>query len=53
VAALAAVVAARWRLRAIRDGGAWVALSAAAEMWVADLLPVSALPGSHPLEQRR
>ncbi|MEV7026098.1 hypothetical protein [Kitasatospora sp. NPDC093558] len=53
VAALAAVVAARWRLRAIRDGGAWIALSEAAEAWVADLLPVSASRGSLPREQRR
>ncbi|MFE7531771.1 phosphotransferase [Kitasatospora sp. NPDC057542] len=53
VASLAAVVAARWQLRAIRDGGTWVALSAAAETWVAGLLPVSASRGSHPRERRR
>ncbi len=39
VAAMAAVIAARWRLSAIRDGE-WAALSAAADRWVADLLPV-------------
>ncbi|MFF3007137.1 hypothetical protein ACFVTF_30565 [Kitasatospora sp. NPDC057940] len=52
VVALAAVVAARWRLRAIRDGGAWVALSAAAETWVAGLLSAGAVQGSAPREHR-
>ncbi|MFE5583067.1 hypothetical protein [Kitasatospora sp. NPDC056531] len=53
VAALAAVDAARWQLRAIRDGGVWVALSAAAEAWVAELLPISASRERLPREQRR
>ncbi|MFJ8434618.1 hypothetical protein ACIQ9P_25295 [Kitasatospora sp. NPDC094019] len=41
VAALAAVIAARWRLYAVRDGGGWVTLSEAAERWVAGLLPIA------------
>ncbi|WP_051826490.1 phosphotransferase [Kitasatospora aureofaciens] len=53
VAALATVIAARWRLRAIRDGGAWVGLSAAAEEWVADLLPVRTGQGVLPRGRRR
>ncbi|MFJ4188803.1 hypothetical protein [Kitasatospora sp. NPDC089509] len=53
LAALAAVIAARWRLRALRDGGVWDALSAAAEAWVADLLGVSAPGGGLPRERRR
>ncbi|MFE6872787.1 hypothetical protein ACFVFS_40440 [Kitasatospora sp. NPDC057692] len=40
VAALSSVIAARWRLRAIQDGGPWTALSAAADRWVGDLLSI-------------
>ncbi|GAA1386653.1 hypothetical protein GCM10009639_10690 [Kitasatospora putterlickiae] len=40
VAALASVTAARWRLRAIQDGGPWLTLSVAADLWAADLLAV-------------
>lgn len=53
VAAFAAAVAARWQLRAVRDGGSWAVLSAAAETWVADLLAVSGPRGSLPSEQQR
>ncbi|MER7766618.1 hypothetical protein [Kitasatospora sp. NPDC096140] len=53
VASLAVVIAARWQLRAIRDGGTWASLSAAAEAWVAGLLPISSSRKSLPRGRRR